>query len=197
MTVVPDSIEAELEQFISRRVLEGFDSEEDIVEGALDFFEHDFPGDDLPGVAGRMAEDAIKRHLEEQKTWLTKTDCDRLDEAFDQLESDGIVARQNFTCCQTCGHSEIWEEVEQARQDRKVSGYVFFHQQDTERVCEEGMLYLAYGSTEEDPNAAIGVADKICQVMKSNGFSIDWNGTLDKRICLLNVQWRRRRLESA
>ncbi len=193
MTVLPDSLEEELEQFIGRRVAEGFDSEEDIVEGALEYFEHDFPGDNLPEVAARMTEEAIKKHLDNEKTWINSTDCDKLDVVFDQLEGEGIVARQNFTCCQTCGHCEIWEEVEQTRQERPVSGYVFYHQQDTERACDEGVLYLAYGATDNTDEAAIKVARRATEVCRNNGFKVDWNGSLDKRICLLNFDWRRRR----
>ncbi|MBX9572377.1 MAG: hypothetical protein K2X77_26005 [Candidatus Obscuribacterales bacterium] len=193
MTVLPDSLEEELEQFIGRRVAEGFDSEEDIVEGALEYFEHDFPGDNLPEVAARLTEEAIKKHLDNEKTWINSTDCDKLDVVFDQLEGEGIVARQNFTCCQTCGHCEIWEEVEQTRQERPVSGYVFYHQQDTERACDEGILYLAYGATDNTDEAAIKVARRATEVCQNNGFKVDWNGSLDKRICLVNFDWRRRR----
>lgn len=196
MTVLPDSLKEELEQFIARRVAEGFDSEEDIVEDALEFFEHDFPGDNLTELAARITDEAIKKHLDNEKTWINSTDCDKLDRAFEQLENEGIVSRQNFTCCQTCGHSEIWEEIEQARQERAVSGYVFYHQQDTERACEEGVLYLAYGATgpeEVNDEATIKVARRATEVFQNSGFKVDWNGSLDKRICLLDFDWRRRR----
>lgn len=193
MTVLPDSLEDELEQFIGRRVAEGFDSEEDIVEDALEYFDHDFPGDNLPEVAARLTDEAIKRHLDDEKTWINSTDCDKLDLVFEQLEAEGIVARQNFTCCQTCGHSEIWEEIEQARQERPVTGYVFYHQQDTERARDEGMLYLAYGACESEDEASIKVARRATELFQNSGFKVDWNGTLDKRICLQDFDWRRRR----
>lgn len=193
MTVLPDSLEEELEQFIGRRVAEGFDSEEDIVEDALEYFEHDFPGDNLPEVAARLTDQAIKKHLDDERTWINSTDCDKLDLVFEQLEGEGIVARQNFTCCQTCGHSEIWEEIEQARQERAVTGYVFYHQQDTERARDERMLYLAYGACDSEDEASIKVARRATELFQNSGFKVDWNGTLDKRICLQDFDWRRRR----
>lgn len=195
MNALPEeSIEMEIQQFIDRRVAEGFDSEEDIVESTLEYFEHDYPGDDLPNLATQLTERAIRKHLDAEKKWQEVTDCDKLDKVFERLEDEGIVSRQNFTCCQSCGHAEIWEEIEQAKQDHEVSGYVFYHQQDTERACDEGMLYLAYGSVENADASALAVATKISEELTSCGFKVDWNGSLEKRICLLNFDWRRRRM---
>ena len=39
----------------------------------------------------------------EQTKWPVLTDFDRLELAFDMLDDKDIVARQNFTCCGTCG----------------------------------------------------------------------------------------------
>ena len=30
------------------------------------------------------------------------------------LEAEGVIARQNFTCCGSCGAIEIWDEIEEA-----------------------------------------------------------------------------------
>ena len=43
----------------------------------------------------------------EQTKWPVLTDFDRLELAFDMLDDKDIVARQNFTCCGTCGAAEI------------------------------------------------------------------------------------------
>ena len=85
------------------------------------------------------------------------TDHDRLDDAFFTLDEAGIVARQDFTCCASCGHHEIWEEIgaEPAR------GYVFFHWQDTETAARGDGLYLAYGSTSEGDEASVAVGREI------------------------------------
>lgn len=51
------------------------------------------------------------------------------------------MARQNFTCCQTCGLAEIDDEIEVVRAEgRPVRGYAFFHQQDTAGAVEGGSL---------------------------------------------------------
>lgn len=184
----------EIQAFIAQRVAEGFVSEEDIVEETLEFFEEDH-GDDpaLAPLVQKMVIELLEAHLQEQTKWIEETDCDKLDKAFDELEKQGIVSRQNFTCCQTCGHAEIWEEIEQAKQDSEVSGYVFYHWQDTERVVEEGLLYLAYGAIEASDEDAKEVAQKVVDTLRGHGLKVDWNGSLDKRICVEDIKWRRRR----
>jgi hypothetical protein len=188
------SSEHEVRSFVAKRVAEGFDSEEDIVEDALEYFAEEFEDNlQLSAMARKFAAELMASHLEEESHWSDETDCDRLDHAFDELETLGIVARQNFTCCQTCGHAEIWEEIEQVKQDFEVKGYVFYHMQDTDRVVEEGRLYLAYGALDNADESTIQVARTVAQTMQKYGFRVDWNGSLDKRICLENLNWRRRR----
>jgi hypothetical protein len=188
------SPEQDIRNFVSKRVAEGFDSEEDIVQDTLEYFADDFDDDlRLSVMARELASELMTEHLKEERSWPSETDCDRLDKAFEELEAQGIVAKQNFTCCQTCGHAEIWEEIEQAKADSEVRGYVFYHMQDTDRVLEEGRLYLAYGAVDNSDAASIKVARTIAEVMSVRGFNVDWNGSLDKRICLENLNWLRRR----
>lgn len=190
------SSEHEVRTFVAKRVAEGFDAEEDIVEDTLECFDEYDDDPQFTSMVQRMTSELLAEHEQEERNWSDETDCDRLDKAFDELENEGIVARQNFTCCQTCGHAEIWEEIEQVKQDSEVSGYVFYHMQDTDRVLEEGRLYLAYGATENADDAAIRVAQRITNALRKSGFKVDWNGSLDKRICLEQFNWRRRRFRS-
>ena len=52
-----------------------------------------------------------------------------LNRAFAALEEEGVIARQNFTCCGTCASAEIWDEIDDSREWK---GYIYFHQQDAE-----------------------------------------------------------------
>ncbi len=185
----------EIRSFVAKRVNEGFDSEDDILEESLDYFADDFKDNplELKNQLSKIISELIAEHLEEEKSWKTKTDCDRLDQAFADLEEQGIVCRQNFTCCQTCGHAEIWDEIELLKGELDVSGYVFYHMQDTDRVLEEGRLFLAYGASDNSDEATIRVAQKVYEVLTKNGFKLDWNGSLDKRICIEDLKWKRRR----
>lgn len=187
----------EIRAFIARRVAEGFDSEEEIVEEAIGYFSEELgESDELNSLVEELACELLEAHQESEQSWQGDTDCDRLDRAFSELEENGIVARQNFTCCQTCGHAEIWEEIEQAKQEEretKPSGYVFYHMQDTERAVEDGALYLAYGAVDNSDDMAIKTAQKISEILRRNGLDVSWNGSLDKRLLVENMTWRRRR----
>jgi hypothetical protein len=54
-----------------------------------------------------------------------------------ELEEEGIVAREHFTCCGSCGASQIHDEA-----DSNHFGYVFYHVQETESEQEPGNLYI-------------------------------------------------------
>jgi hypothetical protein len=111
-----------------------------------------------------------------QATWIETTDNDRLERAFKALEDAGIVARENFTCCQTCGHAEIGDEIDAWRDaGRSVRGYVFFHQQDTERATEGQGLMLAYGVASEGVEA-IEIGSEIVRALDGAGLAVRWDG---------------------
>ena len=136
---------------------------------------------------------AIRDLREDQLTWPVLTDSDRLELAFDILEDNGIVARQNFTCCGTCGASEIVIEMEDYEVcGRPARGYAFFHQQDTESAVENGNLYLSYGATNtSDEDVLLKIGQEVFRTLKSVGLDTHWDGQLDHRIGI-NMQWQRR-----
>src|SRR5688572_15370981 len=49
-----------------------------------------------------------------EAAWTGSTDCDRLNKAFADLEERGVICRQDFTCCGTCGVAEIGAELNDA-----------------------------------------------------------------------------------
>lgn len=181
----------ELRQHIADRVAEGFDSRNDIVEQTIAYYElEDDPR--LRRQVQPLTDRAIAAHREKQATWPTVTDCDRVDQAFATLEQAGIVARQNFADCQTCGHAEIQNEIKAASKMRKVRGYVFYHWQDTEGAVNGGSLYLAYGAVDGDDGAAEKVAGEVVQALRQAGLKTDWDGSIKKRIGV-TLDWKRRR----
>ncbi len=167
----------------------GFKSREDIIEEV-----EDYAGDTSPDLLElpltEMIDSLLEAHYEEQKTW-GETDCDRLDRAFAALEKRGIVARQDFSCCGTCGHYEIWEEMtEESR------GYTFYHMQDTDSAAEGYGLYLSYGAnaeSDEDNQAMIKIAWEIVAVLREHGLTVDWDGSPYRRIKISDLDWKRRR----
>jgi hypothetical protein len=195
--VVEDREEAlrELKDYIVTAIAEGFDSQEEIAEGALDFISdtdttESILREDVDELVGQL----WTAQLAAQATWAEPTDCDRLERAFGVLELHGVVARQNWTCCQNCGHAEMGDELARARATGiPVNGYTFFHQQDTESAATGGGLMLAYGlgrkGTESD---VVQLAWTIVGALEVEGLKVSWDGSVKKRI-LVHLDWKKRR----
>lgn len=193
-----NSILQSLEDEIRLQVKVGYGSREEIIEAAADMFNESFEDhQELRRLAVRLTESALAEHYIEQRTWVYETDCDKLDEAFAELDRNGIVARQNYTCCQTCGHTEINYELGKTSVHRRVRGYVFFHQQDAEHVATSDNLYLAYGTLAGTDDDAVAIAHEVVSVLRRFGLAVEWNGMIHKRIGIKEIHWQRRRLPSS
>jgi hypothetical protein len=194
-----NSIHQSLDDHIRLEVKIGYANREDIIEAAVDMFRDDVEDrHELRRLATRLTESALVEHYTEQRTWTGETDCDKLDEAFAELDRNGIVARQNWTCCQACGHTDIAYETGKTSVHRRVYGYVFFHHGDAENVVNADHLYLAYGSVlNRSDDEAVAVAHEVVAVLRKHGFTVEWNGLIQKRIGIKNIRWQRRRLPEA
>ncbi len=139
----------------------------------------------------------------QQATWSDGPT--NLDRAFAGLETVGILARQDFTCCGTCASAEIGDERDDSRTWR---GYVYFHTQDTDDLVESRSTYLGYGAfldawlTEQEWDAkspegkdryytevTTRLMDEAQQVAEAEGLTWEWNGDLDLRILIGNADY--------
>lgn len=184
----------ELRDVIELDVKAGYDTREQIILSAIDILMGDYDPQWLEEQATLLTDSVFKEHFDIQKDWSYVTDCDRLDEAFAELDRHGIVARQHFTCCQTCGHSEINFPIETTKQYRPVHGYVFFHWQDTESAVRSEYLYLAYGAVNGKESESKVIAHHVVDALRRAGLDADWNGSVNSRICIRNIKWQRRRV---
>lgn len=188
----PDPVD-EMRGYIERDVAGGFITRDEMIDMALDAVEAD--GGSLRAEAERIVDESLAAHRVAQADWPTQTDCDRLDTAFAALEAEGVISRQNFSCCGTCGSAEIWDEVDAARAEgRPGHGYTFYHQQDTDSAVEGYGIYLNYGSSEEGPEAALAVGRRVVEQLEEHGLQTDWDGSIEKRIGV-SLDWKRRRAE--
>jgi len=177
-------------------VTAGFDNRQRIIDMAVEeMSDSESNLNWLEAEIGKLTDEAFALHFEHQEQWHYSTDCDRLDEVFAELDRNGIVARQHFTCCQTCGHTEIQNEVKETETFRPVRGYVFYHWQDTERVVSQGYLYLAYGSVSGNESDTLAVAKDIVAALERANFRVKWESSIRQRILINNVQWLRRRVK--
>jgi len=95
---------------------------------------------------------------------------ENLTKTFKDLRKKGYFARQNFTCCQSCGWAEVPEEYSNKA--------VFYHAQDKESMKRNGDLYLAWS----------GNGREIVEIFEKNGFFVDWNGENNTRILVKTKQ---------
>jgi hypothetical protein len=188
-----DEVLADLRSFIAYRVQEGFESLHDIIENATCYAQEKHDHEDLEPDIKRMTAELLAAHRAEQAGWQGPTDCDRLDEAFAALNRQGIVARQDFSCCNNCGFIDIWDEVEKEEERHAVEGYVFYHLQATEQAIEHGELLLAYGCVEDSAEALRRVANKVVAELRRVGLNASWKGTARHPIVVEGIAWRRRR----
>lgn len=182
-----------IEAYTYMLVKMGFASREDIIQEITEFIEEEFELPDAEMQAIQVTDKLLEEHLAEQAAWPEKTDCDRIDAAFSALEKRGIVARQNFTWCLTDGRYEIQDEIEEASKTSNPIGFVFYHWQDAESALKARVLGLAYGSVNDDETEYVEIGKIIQDTLEEYGFTVEWDGTAQKRICIKNLDWKKRR----
>ncbi len=190
----------ELRELVDSLVTQGFSSDVEIADQVISFAtrEQNYSEEiskQLKDVVAEYVKDSVSTHLQNQNTWTAATDCQHLDDAFAELEKQGVVARQNFTCCNTCGHAEMaFEMAEYRRQNEKVPiGYVFYHIEDTEFASQGAGLFLSFGSVDKNENSIGSLVEKIVDVLAQYGLSASWNGNINKRIQIKEFDWKRHR----
>ena len=178
---------------VRRDVASGYYASDEIIRNAVYDVGDEMPAEEAEREARRLLPVALAEHSAEQANWPERTDYDRLDAAFAALEADGIIARQNFSCCGSCGSTEIWDEMEAVRDaGGPASGYAFFHVQDTDGAVDGDDLYLNYGSSTAGEDAALAVAREIVEHLEAQGLQTTWTGSWNQRIGV-QLDWKRRR----
>lgn len=181
----------ELRSEIARRVAAGFDNRDEIVDRGREYACYCLERPDIATAAVGITDEELAEHHRVQRCWTRPTDCDRLDRAFAELEEEGIFARQNFTCCSTCGHAQLRQETTTAQQAGiAVVGYVFYHEQDTERAVFGDGVYLGFGAVADGTESIRNVGRRVVRALEHNGLTALWNGSYTDCI-RVQLDWKR------
>ncbi|RFA11752.1 hypothetical protein B7R22_17930 [Subtercola boreus] len=121
------------------------------------------------------------------------SDDHRVEVAFAALTSSGVVASMNL------GNDRgdaTHESISLIRDGRGGPGFVFFHRQDANRLAyPDATLYVGFDAAIEDAGerdrVAREVAQKTVSELERQGLQVSWNGSLETRIAVVNVNWRR------
>lgn len=187
----PADVAEEVEETARSLVHGGYATFEEAVEAVTDSYEEEEAV--TPQFVRAVVQRVWRERAAEQESWPATTDVDRLHAVFQALEADGIVARADFTCCQTCGHAEIGDEA-----DDSARGYVFFHRQDTESAVSGDGVWLAFGSLAgadhpvDHAKADEAVGRDVVAALMGGGLPVEWNGSVRTRIRVGPMEWQNR-----
>lgn len=196
-------------------VLPGFRTKAEAIDRVRDAYELS-PEDQR---VERVVEEVWERRLAEQTSRSEQSDYEKLRLAFDDLSDQGVVARMNFSCCNTCGTDEIDYERTQIEAPEGYPflerEYTFFHQQDADCLAASpAILFLTFSSwgpaDDIDPqllekakdgdidaraevvaltDAAVG--RRVSAALRQRGLEVQWSGNADTRIAVEITDWRK------
>jgi hypothetical protein len=151
------------------------------------------PGQLDPNWLRAEIDKAVRKKRNEDERWPATTDCDRLDEVFEALEDQGIIALQDAGYTQDNGLDDVTEIYHEAGgEESDIVGYCFFHGQDLERVMRSGKLFLTYGDILGDDDKGTEIGQRIKRAFEEAGFTIEWNGSIKSRLLVKDFCWQRR-----
>ncbi len=127
-----------------------------------------------------------------ERAWPDETDCDRLDRAFETLNSSGIIALHNAGYTMSDGLGDVGQAVDE-RGRSHVKGYCFYHGQDVERAVAGGGLMLAFGDLDDDKAKKTEIGKLVKETLESSRFTVEWNGNPETRLSIPGFDWKRRR----
>lgn len=184
---LPHAIREVVEGRVRELLRCGYDDRAALTEAAEEYL---VDGDQRP-VTRAQARELVDRlwleRLDEQRAWQGVTDPERLRRAFEALAARGVTARENFTCCRTCGTAEIAEE--RAEGDH---GFVYFHSQCTESAAAGQRLMLLYGGFDGSADTTTAVGHEVVAALAEAGLSTEWDGSPGKAINVTPLTWEKR-----
>lgn len=173
---------------IRNAVWSGFYSHEDVEEMLDDILEDDADEDMLR----ESVDPEFERKAEAEADWPDVTDCDLLDQAFEEARKNGFAALHNTGYAISDGLSDVAEWVK--KQTTHFPYYCFYHSQDVEKAVGGDGLMLSFGAFSDVAADKIEAGKQLFAILKKVGLEPEWKGDPKKRI-ELNIDWQRRYVE--
>ncbi|MYS39982.1 hypothetical protein GTY23_01700 [Streptomyces sp. SID5998] len=184
---LPDAERDELTQRVREVLVGGYASRDQLAELAEEYLVTEDRRPVSREQARALADRMWRERVAEQAAWRGETDPERLARAFAALEAAGITARENFTCCRSCGTAEIGaESAPDAR------GFVYFHSQCTDSAAAGRGLMLLYGGFDGSAETTAAVGREVVSALDAVGLSAVWDGDPQRAVHVTPLDWRRR-----
>lgn len=185
-----DTTQNDIIEQLNISIKSGFYDKEEIFTNIEDYL-YEIPFDQ--DWTKKQIDSAYAERLREQESWATVTDFDKLVQAFDKLNSSGIIALHNAGMTKQDGEGDSQEIHEDLLKKRiKTSGFCYYHWQDVERVVEDTHLFIGFGNFNNSDKDALEIGKQVAAILESKGFKLNWNNTVDKRIEITNINWQKR-----
>lgn len=187
--------EAFIYESIFNQVRMGFLSIDEIKENIMEEIEdNEFEDEISEAWAFEKIDEEYQKLLAESKQWINPTDTEKLIKAFDELCDQNIIALHNAGYTTSDGEYEVVEVERELRENEVESdGYCFYHEQDLARAIDpkDPSLYIAFQKVDNsDEETTISVGNKVAEVLKNNGFEINWDGSAKRKIEIPGFKWQ-------
>ncbi len=165
----------------------GFYNDEEIVEIIDDEF-----------IEENLRKNQILKLFEETKSGFDTLSEDsedllRLKESFINLSKNHkIISIHNAGYDIEEGIQDAFELYTHLRNNKyEVDGFCFYSFEDIEFALDENILNIAFGDFEYDEKKALDIGKRVADELKSNGFKIRWDETVDERIEIMDFNWQK------
>ena len=177
----------EINDEIQLLIKSGFYGDDEILEIIDDEF-----------IEENISQDLISKLFLENKENMDEINEDSEDflnlrNAFEDLTSEKIISIHNAGYDIEEGIQDSFELFIHLRNNKySPEGFCFYTFEDIENVIEENKLSIAFGDFEYDEEKGLKIAKQVVSVLKSHGFDIDWNESVDELIEIKDFNWKKR-----
>ena len=164
----------------------GFYSDDEILEIIDDEF-----------IEENISEAILSKLFLENKENIGAIDVDsedfiNLKNAFLDLTKENIISIHNAGYDIEEGIQDSFELFVHLRNNKySPIGFCFYSFEDIEEAIEENNLSIAFGDFEYDEEKGLEIAKTVVNVLKSYGFEINWNESVDERIEIKGFNWKK------
>lgn len=120
-------------------------------------------------------------------------DFTKLENVFNQLTGlNEIITIHNAGYDLEDGVQDAFELFVHMRNNNySPKGFCFYSFEDIEIAIEEETLSLVFGDFESDEKKALKIGNTIVEALESNGFTVNWDNSLDSPIEITQFIWEK------